>query len=183
MKSLIVATLVLCAVACIAQTPAPTPTPVTNPNPAANVATNSGQFTIQAKIVPLFSKTGTIPVADVGATFAVTTNFSLRSDNIVATGQQGYFGGVQYFLPSPKILAKTNFDPSTFQFYIAGSGGLINNGVTQRPGFLARGGVNYDPTHSSKFTVTLVEAGVISGSIVNSPGVKPFISGGVSLGW
>jgi hypothetical protein len=173
MKKFLITFAVLTA-ACFAQT---------EPNPAANVATNSGQFTLQAKIVPLFSKTGTIPVADVGATFAVTKNFSLRSDNVVSAGQQGYFGGIQYFLSSPKVLAKTNFDPSTFQFYIAGSGGLINNGIEQRPGFLARGGVNYDPTHAGKFTVTLVEAGVISGSIVNMPGVKPFISGGMNLGF
>jgi hypothetical protein len=174
MYKLLIALALTTAIA-FAQTP--------DPNPAANVATNNGQFTLQAKIVPLFSKTGTIAVADVGGTFAVTKNFSLRSDNIVSGNQQGYFGGVQYFLSSPKLLAKTNFDPSTFQFYFAGSGGLINNGTIQRPGFLARGGVNYDPTHKAKFTVTLVEAGVISGSIVNSPGVKPFLSGGVSLGW
>jgi hypothetical protein len=154
-----------------------------NPNPAANVATNQGQFTLSAKVVPLFAKTGTIPAADVGGTFAVTKNVSLRSDNIVAADRQGYFGSVQYFLSSPKILSKTNFDPSTFQFYLSAGGGFVNNGVDQRPGLLARGGVNYDPTHTGHFTVNLVEAGVISGNIVNQGGVKPMISGGLSLGW
>ena len=163
------------SVALFAQTP--------NPNPQANVATNNGQFTLAAKVVPLFAKTGTIPAADLGGTFAISKNLSLRSDNIVAANQQGYFGGFQYFLSSPKLLAKTNFDPTTFQFYLSASGGLINNGTTQRPGFLAKGGVNYDPTHQGHFTVNLVEAGVISGSIVNQGGVKPVISGGISLGW
>ena len=155
----------------------------TNPNPAANVATNNGQFTLSAKVVPLFSKAGTIPATDVGGTFAITTALSVRSDNIVAANQQGYFGGLQYFLPSSKLLAKSNFDPSTFQFYIATSGGLINNGVALKPGFLAKGGLNYDPTHTGKFTVNIVEAGVVSGSIVNSPGVKPIISAGLNIGW
>jgi hypothetical protein len=159
----------------VAQTP--------NPNPAANVATNNGQFTISAQIVPLFTKTGTVPATDVGATFAITTSLSLRSDNLVSANQQGYFGGVQYFLSAPKILAKTNFDPSTFQFYLHASGGLINNGTDVRPGFLAGGGVNYDPTHTGKFTVQLVDAGVVSGALVNSPGVKPIISGGIKLGF
>jgi hypothetical protein len=154
-----------------------------DPNPRLNVATNNGQFSLFAKVVPLFSKTGTIPATDVGATFAVTKAASLRSDNIVSGTQQGYFGGVQYFLPSSKLLAKTNFDPSTFQFYVAASGGFVNNGVSQRPGFLAHGGINFDPTHTSKFTVNLVELGVISGSIVNQPGVKPIIKGGINLGW
>jgi hypothetical protein len=154
-----------------------------NPNPAANVATNNGQFTISAKVVPLFSKTGTVPATDVGGTFAVTTNLSLRSDNIVAANQQGYFGGVQYFLPSSKILAKTNFDPSTFQFGLAASAGAVNNGVNQRFGYLAHGLVNFDPTHSGKFTVTLIDAGVISGNIVNAGGVKPWLSVGMNLGF
>jgi len=153
------------------------------PNPALNVATNNGQFTLSAKIVPLLSKTGTIAAADAGGTFAVTSNLSLRSDNVVSGSQQGYFGGIQYFLPSSKILAKTNFDPSTFQFGFATSAGFINNGVNQRPGFLARGIVNYDPTHKGTFTVSLIDAGVISGSIVNMPGVRPFISFGLNLGW
>jgi hypothetical protein len=175
MKQFALAFLLLSTFAAFAQTP--------NPNPALNVATNQGQFTLSAKIVPLFTKTGTIPASDVGGTFAVTKNWSLRSDNIVSPTNQGYFGGVQYFLSSPKLLAKTNFDPSTFQFYVAASGGLVNNGVSQRPGFVARGGVNFDPTHSSKFTVNLIEAGVISGGIVNQGGVKPMISGGISLGF
>lgn len=178
MRFTLALTLLLVATFAAAQT-----TPPPNPNPAVNVATNSGQFTLSAKIVPLFAKTGTVPATDVGGTFAVTKNLSLRSDNVIASNQQGYFGGVQYFLPSSKLLSKTNFDPSTFQFYLAASGGMVNNGVDQRPGFLARGGVNFDPTHASKFTVNLVEVGAISGNIVNLPGVKPFISGGVSLGW
>jgi hypothetical protein len=155
----------------------------TNPNPNANVATNNGQFTLSAKVTPLFSNAGAIPATDVGGTFAVTTTLSLRSDNIIAADQQGYFGGFQYFLSSSKLLAKTNFDPSTFQFYLGASGGLVNNSATRRPGFIARGGVNYDPTHKGKFTINLIEAGVISGGIVNEPGVKPMISGGVSLGF
>ena len=176
MKSLLALAFACFAAFSFAQTPV-------NPNPAVNVATNQGQFTIGAKVAPLFSKTGTVAATDVGGTFAVSTTLSLRSDNIVSGTQQGYFGGIQYFLPSSKLLAKTNFDPSTFQFYLLGSGGLIRYASSQRPGFRAGGGVNFDPTHKSKFTVNLIEAGVMSGSIVNQGGTVPFLTGGLALGW
>lgn len=164
--------LLLLSVAALAQT---------NPSPSANVATNNGQFTLSASAMSLSTTQGTVPVADLGATFAVTTNLSLRSDNIVGSPNQGYFGGVQYFLPSSSILSKTNFDPATFQFYLTGSGGLVRTSTAQHAGFLAGGGVNYDPTHSGKFTVNLVE--VRAARLPNvANGVTALISAGVKLG-
>lgn len=156
-----------------------------NPNPSANVATNNGQFQISARILPILGSVnnGTVVATDLGGMYAITTTASLRSDNVlISTGGQGYFGGLQYFLPSKGILAKTNFDPTTFQFYLTGSGGLVNYSNAQHAGFLVGGGVNYDPTHTSRFTVNLVEVRVARMPGVHT-GVFPLIAGGVSLGW
>lgn len=157
----------------------------TNPNPTANVATNNGQFQLSARILPIFgsANNGTVVATDLGGMFAITTTASLRSDNVlISTGGQGYFGGLQYFLPSKGILAKTNFDPTTFQFYLTGSGGLVNYNSAQHAGFLVGGGVNYDPTHTSRFTVNLVEVRIARMPGVHT-GVFPLVAGGVSLGW
>lgn len=168
--------LLLLAVCAFGQTPAP------NPNPAANVATNSGQFTLSARAVSLSGASGATPAADIGGTFAVTTGFSLRNDNLVSGNSTGYFGGFQYFLPAKKLLAKTNFDPQTFQFYVTGSGGEVLTNNVKHPGWMAGGGINYDPTHSGKFTVNLVEVRAARLPYV-AKGVVPLIAGGVSLGW
>lgn len=152
------------------------------PSPSTNAATNSGQFTISASAVSLGASTGTTAVADVGGTFAVTTNLSLRSDNIVGSPNQGYFGGFQYFLPAKKLLAKTNFDPATFQFYLTGSGGEVLANGLKHPGWLAGGGINYDPTHNGKFSVNLVEVRAARLPYVAN-GVTALVSAGVKLGF
>lgn len=154
----------------------------TAPNPNLNIATNSGQFTLSASAIALGAKNGTVAATDVGGTFAVSKNLSLRSDNILSSDTQGYFGGIQYFLSSSKLLAKTNFDPSTFQFYVTGSGGYVFIGANKHPGFLAGGGVNFDPTHTGKFTVNLVEVRAARLPYVQS-GVTALVSGGVKIGF
>ena|SRR5271165_1262217 len=174
MKKTLLAIVILAA-SCWAQT--------ANPNPAANVATNNGQFTLNASVMSLSAKTGTIPATDVGAMYAVSVNSSVRFDGIMAPNNaQGYFGGYQYFLPSKWVLAKTNFDPSTFQFYLTGSGGVVRFAGAQHAGFLAGGGINYDPTHKGKFVANLIE--VRAARLPNvSNGVTAVVSGGMSLGW
>src|SRR5215469_10507575 len=162
------------ALSALAQTP--------NPNPSANVATNNGQFTLSARAVAVSGAAGSVAASDIGGTFAVTTSLSLRSDNLIVANSQGYFGGVQYFLPSSKLLAKTNFDPSTFQFYLTASGGEVLTNSVKHPGFLAGGGINYDPTHTGKFTVNVIEVRAARLPYI-STGVTALVSGGVSLGW
>jgi hypothetical protein len=197
MKNLLILIVYLYTVVSLAQTttpPAPTPpvctpTPTNscnlNPNPTTNVATNNGQFTLSASAMSLSTKVGSVPAIDIGSTFAWTVNNSLRADLITApsaSAGQGYFIGNQYLFPSKWILAKTNFDPTSFQFYATASGGLVRIAGQQHPGFLAGGGINYDPTHTSKFTVNLIEVRAARMPYVAN-GTVLLISGGLNLGW
>lgn len=143
---------------------------------------NQTQFSLSAQAVSLGSKNGATPATDVGGTFRVTPNLSLRSDNILSGNTQGYFGGLQYFIPSKGILAKTNFDPAAFQFYLTASGGEVLYGSFKHPGFLVGGGVNYDPTGSGHFSVNIVEVRAARLPYV-APGVTALISGGIRLGF
>lgn len=179
MKLLLCSLLVACALAigAFAQTATPA-----NPDPSKNVATNVGQFTLSDNVVGLGAKSGTVMATDAVGTFAITPKFSLRSDNLIAANSQGYFVGLQYQLPTAKILAKTNFDPSTFGFYLAGSGGEVLTADRKHPGFLFHGILAYDPTHTGKFSVVLLDAGVARLPYVQS-GVAGFYSAGLKLGF
>lgn len=143
---------------------------------------NQTNFNLSAQVMSLSAKAGALPATDIGGTFKVTANLSLRSDNLIASNTTGYFGGVNYFIPSKGILAKTNFDPAAFQFYVTASGGEVRTTGLQHPGFLAGGGINYDPTGSGKFTVNLIEIRAARLPYV-SAGVVPLISGGIKLGF
>lgn len=143
---------------------------------------NQTQFSLQASAVSLSAKGGATPATDIGGTFKVTPNFSLREDSLIAADSQGHFGGFQYFLPSTKLLTKTSFDPAAFQFYITASGGEVLTAGLKHPGFLAGGGINYDPTGSGHFTVNLVEIRAARLPYV-AAGVVPLISGGIKLGF
>jgi hypothetical protein len=172
-----VAVLFLSAVACFGQA-ATTP----NPDPSSNVATNYGQFTLQDNVVGLGAKGGTVAATDAVLTFNVTTKIALRSDNLIAAASKGYFAGLQYQLPSAKLLAKTNFDPASFGFFVAASGGEVLTDGRKHPGFLFHGMLAYDPTRSGKFSVTLLDAGVARLPYVQS-GVAAFYSAGVKFGF
>jgi hypothetical protein len=173
------ASLLVCLFACslaFAQTsPEPTPAP----------STNSTSFTISANVVSLPAGGITSAATDVGQTFAVTPNLFLRGDEILApaVNLSGYFGGIQYALPTAKILAKTNLDPAHFQFYITGSGGQARvtvgaNPVTTHFAALAGGGINYDPTGKGRFSVNLAEVrwakfpGLSNSTVLVSSGLK-----------
>jgi hypothetical protein len=167
MKSLFAFVLALVSVAAVAQSSSPS---------------NQTSFSLSAQAMSLSAKTGAIPATDIGGTFKVTSNLSLRSDNLIAANTTGYFGGMQYFLPSAKFLAKTNFDPAAFQFYVTASGGEVRTTGFQHPGFLAGGGINYDPTGSGHFTVNLIEVRAARLPYV-SAGVVPLVSAGIKLGF
>jgi hypothetical protein len=179
MKSIALALFCLFAAVAVAQTATPAPSP--------NPSTNQPTFTLSAKILSLPAGTVTSAATDIGGTFAVTPNFLLRSDNILApaVNLDGYFGGIQYALPAGKILTKTNFDPAHFQFYLTASAGQAR--VTVGPNLnthfaaLAGGGANYDPTGTGKFSINLFEArwakipGLSNSTVV--------VSSGLNLGW
>ena len=167
MKSLFAFVLALCSVAAFGQSSSPS---------------NQTQFSLSAQAVSLSAKGGAVPATDIGGTFKVTSNFSLRQDSLIAAQSQGYFGGAQYFLPSAKFLAKTNFDPAAFQFYVTASGGEVFTAGLKHPGFLAGGGINYDPTGSGHFSVNLIEIRAARLPYVAN-GVVPLISGGIKLGF
>lgn len=126
--------------------------------------TNAGKFSITANAVALPGGGQTVAATDVGGTFAVTNHLSFRSDNLLAPANdlQGYFGGVQYFLPTAKLLKKTTLNAKSFQFYLTGSVGVerivpATGPNKQHIGVLAGGGANFDPTGSGKFSLNLFE--------------------------
>lgn len=163
------------AVLSYAQAPAPSPNP----------STSSSTFTISANVLSLPASQQTNAATDIGQTFAVTPKFLLRADEILApsVNLDSYFGGIQYSLPTAKILAKTNLDPAHFQFYVVGSAGqarVTKNGVPTATHFasLAGGGVNYDPAGTGKFSINLIEVryarlpGLANSTVVASSGLK-----------
>lgn len=164
----------LLAVSALAQTSTPSPT--------QNAATATDQFTVSENVVGLSSKAGYVPASLTTGGFAVTKNWALQSDNLVASAAD-YFGfGLRYQLSSAKIFAKTNFDPNTFGFFVAVTGGEVLTANGKHPGFMAHGIVRYDPTRSGKFSVDLLDAGVTRLPYVQT-GVAGFYSAGLKFGF
>jgi hypothetical protein len=155
---------------------------------AQNPATDLPKFQLSAKVMSLPGGGVTSVATDIGATFAVTNNWLLRSDNILApaVNLQGFFGGIQGPIPyAGKYLAKTNLDPKHFQPYITASLGAAHivkaSADSQQFAVLAGGGANYDPSGSGKFTINLFEArwaklpGFANSTVI--------VSSGINLGW
>lgn len=151
------------------------------PNPPTNAPT----FTLSASVLSLPGGNQTSAATDIGGTFAVTPNLLLRSDNIIApaVNTSAYFGGIEYVLPTHKILSKTNLDESHFQFYVTGSAGQARITTGSSPeqthfAALAGGGANYDPSGTGKFSVNLFEVrwaklpGLSNSTVVVSSGLK-----------
>lgn len=175
MKKVAVLFATLClAVAAFAQTATP-------PNPSTTTPT----FTLNASVLSLPGGNQTSAATDIGATFAVTPKFLLRSDNVLApaVNLSAYFGGLEYVLPTHKILGQTNLDETHFQFYVtasAGQGRITVGTAPEQTHFaaLAGGGVNYDPSGSGKFSINLVEArwaklpGLANSTVIVSSGLK-----------
>ncbi len=118
---------------------------------AAAPPTNQGSFSLTAQAVALPGGGQTVAATDVGATFQVTTNFSLRDDNLLApsNGMQFYGGGANYFLPT-SFLKNSKLNPSSFQPYVTGSIGVdrivpATGPSQQHIAFLIGGGLNYKP--------------------------------------
>lgn len=175
MKFVTLLVTILFAAACLAQTP---------PNPS----TESPTFTLNASVLSGGQNLGA--ATDIGATFAVTKNWLLRSDNIIApsVNTEGFFGGVQYNLPQlANLLKNTNLNSSHFQFYASAALGAARTqiGATGTPvnhfAALAGGGVNYDPTGTGKFSLNLAE--VRWAKMPGWANSTVIVSSGLQLGW
>lgn len=165
--------LLLAATASFAQDPAPQPTPTTT-------------FHLQASALSLSGNKQTVPGTVIGGTLAITDNISIREDNILvpAGDLQAYTGGLQYALPflSKKVTSSTVMDGNSFQFYVTGSLGVVhvakNGGDAQHYAILAGGGLNFDPTHTGKFSVNLFELryaklpGYVNNTAIVSSGLR-----------
>lgn len=147
--------------------------------------TNAGKFSITAQAMSLPGGGQTVAASMTGATYALSPNLSLRGEAILAPGNdtQAYAGGVQYVLPSSKLLAKSTLDAKKLQFYVTGSIGVDRvvpqSGPNQQHlALFAGGGVNYDPTGTGKFSVGLVEVrwarlpGLTNNTALVSSGLK-----------
>lgn len=153
-----------------------------DPNPATSLPT----FSISASVLSLPSAQEASAATDIGATFAVTDHWLLRSDNILApaVSTQAYFGGVQGPIPylNTLLAAKTHFDAAHFQPYLTASAGISHitvGGVdSQHFAALAGGGLNYDPTGKGKFSINLAEVrwaklpGLSNSTVVVASGLK-----------
>ena len=126
---------------------------------------NVQTFSLTSSAVSLPGGKSTVMANDTGATFSITSNFQLRSDNIVTPAsssvlQGAYFGGFNYFLPvfSTKLNNMSpNLNGARFHFYVTGSFGVdrVSSGsdVKQHYAALAGGGVYYDLTNSGSWTL------------------------------
>jgi len=148
-------------------------------------ATNQGPFSLTAQAMALPGDGQTVAASDVGATYAITSTISLRSDNILApsNGVQMYTGGVQWFPNLSGFLAKTKLNPKQFQFYLTGSAGIDRlvpaaGPSQQHIALLAGGGINYSPSSNGVFSVNLVEVryahipGLANSTAIVSSGVN-----------
>lgn len=149
MKNRIIAALLFClgfALAGRAQAPPPTKT-----------------FSVISQAIALPGGKQTVAANITGGLFSITPNFSLRSDNVIATGNgfTANFGGIQYNLPvlSRKLNDMSpNLSGSDFRFYVTASAGVDRPATGgSHYAFLAGGGVDYAPAHNRVFSVNLVE--------------------------
>jgi hypothetical protein len=165
------------SVAAFAQTTTPPPNP----------ATTQPTFTLSGNVLALPSATQSSAATDIGLTFSVTNNWQLRADTIIAptVSTQGYYGGLQYIIPTAKLLAKTNLNSNSFQFYLSGGAGEVhvtaNGNTLSHFGGLLGGGVNYDPTGTGKFSVNLAE--VRWAPKLNGTNESIVVETGLKLGW
>lgn len=162
-----IAAVLLFAGLAAAQTITPAPTEPSAPasastSQASAPPTNQGSFSLSAQAVALPGGGQTVAATDVGFTKAITPNFSLRDDNILApsNGVQFYGGGANYFLPT-SFISKTLLDPSSLQPYVTASIGVdrivpASGPSQQHIALLIGGGLNYKP--ASGVWVNLFEA-------------------------
>jgi len=120
------------------------------------------------------------------------TNFLAVTDALLVPGNnfQGYYGGAEVSWAPTKLFAKTTLPQNSFQFYGALEGGVARNvpatgASLTKPSFFTHAGINYDPTHTGKFSINLVDGGFVYASNLGYPNPASngwTISVGIKLG-
>jgi hypothetical protein len=158
---------------CLAQTPPP--------------AANTPQFQFNVSVMKGPASSAGV---DLGATYGVTANYWLESDNLLFPAVNGgYYGvGVQGTIPKVcELLASTNLNCMKFRPYFVASGGMTRVTVGSLPAVdhaaaMACVGSDYDPTGSGKFTVGLFR--ICPARLPGlQGGVTMLISSSINLGW
>lgn len=85
----------------------------------------------------------------------LSPRLGVRVDSVLdsAIDTQGYLGGVNYYLPTPKSV-----NAQKFQFYVTASVGVdritpADSPTQQHIAVMAGGGFNYDPTGAGHFAL------------------------------
>jgi len=133
-------------------------------NPPAPAPVDVTMFSIASQAVAVRIGGQSVPGTDLIGSYAVTKRISVRSDNLLAPGNnlQLYGAGFDWKPPLSGLISKTTLPKNTFEPYLTGTIGIVRNvpaagPVKQHYAALLGGGVNYDPTGSGRFTVNLIE--------------------------
>jgi len=96
------------------------------------------------------------------------TDFLAVTDSLLVPGNnfQGYYGGLGLAWQPDRLFSKTNLPKNSFQVYGALEGGIARNvpasgTSTSKPSFFTHAGLNYDPTHTGKFSINVVDGGFV----------------------
>jgi hypothetical protein len=157
------ALLLFSAIPAIAQT-TPAPPADAPPPPVIN-----GPFAISAGTMTINSKGQTVAAATIQGLLAVTTNFRVRDDNILApsVSYNSFMGGQEYsFL---HYIKNSKLKPNTWDAYEFAEAGpnritLASGVIAQHIGFHFGGGLRYDPSGSGNFSMTIAEVGALCNS-------------------
>lgn len=121
-------------------------------------------FTSQATVLRLNGQS--TPGTFMFGAVALTPTIGIGPESFLAPGinSQYYGGAVHKSLSFEKAISKTQLPKKSFQAYAHASFGIDRNvpatgNATQHYAGFLRGGLNYDPTGSGKFTVNLFDAG------------------------
>lgn len=97
-----------------------------------------------------------------------TASFQAVTDNLLVPGNnfQGYYGGAGVTWTADKLFANTTLPKNTLQLYGQLEGGIARNvpptgTATSKPSFYTHGGINYDPTHTGKFSINVIDGGFV----------------------
>lgn len=121
-------------------------------------------FTSQATVLRMNGQS--TPGSFLFGAVKITPTIGIGPETFLAPGidAQYYGGAVHKTFSFEKALAKTQLPKKSFQGYVHGSLGIDRNvpptgNVTQHYAGFLRGGLNYDPTGTGKFSVNLFDVG------------------------
>lgn len=152
-------------------------------NPPNQQLPNS-PFSVQAGVLSVNGGGQTSSAASLVATLNLTPNLVLRADNILdpATDWQFYGGGSNYDM-THLLSSKSPINKKQFQIYVTGTVGVSRivpaaGKTKQSIGYMAGGGLNYDPQAMGHFSVNIAEIryghlpGLNNSAVLFSSGIK-----------